>query len=179
MFKSPQSAYYNLSLGAYGQVDIGALQGAGTVSAAVTWDGIVDGKQRTALTNLTITGGPVVVGQTLNIAGTTSYNGLYPVIKVLSSTSVIIDVTYVANESGTWNQLGAKGFFAGFMPMTTLIAGDVTSMSFVDAKYQIGDPTAVAYIAGVFYPFAGIITDIVLSSGDIRLMRFSHNEPQV
>ncbi len=181
LIKSAESAFYNLSLGNYGQVDIGALQATGVVSAAATYTGIgTNGKQIVGKTNLTITvaGSPVKVGQTLATSGTTNYNGNHPIIKVISPTNVVIDVDFVSNQSGTWTSLGAKGFFVGFMPMTSIAEGDITSMTFHDDMH-IGDPTPLAYIAGIFYPFPGGIDEIVLSAGNIRLFRYSNNKPQV
>ncbi len=295
MIKSPQAAYYSLSIANYGQVDMGALQESGSVSAAATYSGMVNGKVITAKTQLTITlagaGLALKAGHTLNIAGTNEaatgtvtcasavagdtvtvngllytgvtgaksddtefsvdtgdtataldladsidddvrvgtlddvtaisasavvtithsvpgptgnvitlessngtrlavsgalftggagVDGLRPIIKVVDGTNYVVDVDFTATITGTWTSLGAKGSFAGFIPMTTIAAGDITSITYHDdgAKAHIGDPALVAYIAGVFYPFPGLIDEIIITAGNLRLMRYTTTDPQ-
>lgn len=182
LIKSNEAAFHSLSLATHGQVDIGALQATGVVSAAATKDVVVNGKNLTARTNLTITvvGTAPKVGHTLRIAGTTNYNGNHPIIEVIDATHYVIDVTFVSDQSGTWTSLGAKGFFVGFIPMTDIAAGEITSITYLkpEETSHVGDPTKVAYIAGVYYPFPGGIDEIVLSAGNIRLFRYSNNKPQ-
>lgn len=294
-FKSPQSAYYSLSIANFGQVDMGALQESGNVSAAATYSGIQNGKVLTAKTVLTITlaggGAALKVGHTLNVSGTNvaatgtvtlasalagdtvtvngllytavsgakaddtefsidtsdtaaatdladsidddvrvgtlddlsalgasavvtathsvpgptgnvitlessngtrlevsgalftggaGVDGLRPIIKVVDGTNYVIDVAFSNDTSGTWTSLGAKGVFAGFVPMTTISAGDITSITYHTdgAKAHIGDPTLLAYIAGVFYPFPGLIDEIIITLGNLRLIRYTITDPQ-
>lgn len=178
LIKSSESSFYNISLANHGTVDFGADQATGTVSAAATIDVMIAGKPLVGRTQLTITvvGADLKVGHTLNISGTPSYDGLHPIVKVISPTSVVIDFAFAGDESGTWDSLGAKGFFIGFVPMT---GGDITSITLIDTRTHIGDPSASTYIAGVFYPFPGGISEMVLATGDVRLYRYSNNKPQL
>lgn len=126
--------------------------------------------------------------QWIQIVGTTSYNGIFRVkrpynsdIGALSPSEIIIEVTYVADESGTWDLEGAGGNYIGFVPMDDLVAGDITTLTLLDPRSHFGDPTLLDYKAGIFYPFPGIISTIIIGGTDknVRLYRFSVKNPLV
>jgi len=163
--KSPEPAFYNVAFGNYGQQDIGVAQLGGNVSSAAEHkDGVLF-----VITNATAR--PPRVGESLYIAGTTNYNGAQRIVRRYSDTEVVCDTTWVDDQSGTWTRLGATGRFLGFIPMTTLNAADITTLTLEQEDSHGGDPLVVIYQAGLFYPFPGIITDILLSAGNVRLFR--------
>lgn len=178
MFSDARSGFYNLSLANYGHEDIGAAQGSGTVSSAANYDGLINGKARTGLTELTLSATGYQEGQSIVVAGTTDYDGVHTIIRKTGASTVVIDVAFNVTRTGTYNFLGAEGAFAGFIPMVTITAGQITTLTFHRPKMQIGDPKPLAYQAGVFYPFAGIIKEIQISAGDIRLLRYPTNNPE-
>lgn len=156
--------------------DVTATSNVGVVTAVQT----VSGTGGNATTLVSSNGTRLAVSGALFTGGLDGANGLYPIIKVVDATHYVIDLAFAAIGAGTWTSLGAKGFFVGFMPMTALAAGEITSITFldVDETSHVGDPTRTAYLAGVFYPFPGGIDEIILSAGNIRLFRYSNNKPQ-
>jgi len=122
-------------------------------------------------------------GQWFQVAGTTSYDGIHEIKRpirdgALSLSDVIIEVAFVADESGTWDLQAAGGFYMGFVPMDALVSGDITTLTFVDASCHFGDPKLVPYSAGIFYPFPGIIDTIAVGAAkQIRLYRYPTKNP--
>lgn len=157
--------------------DVTAASGG---TAVVTITQTVTGPAGDATTLVSSNGTRLAVSGATFTGGVTGADGLHPIIKVIDATHYVIDVTFDATFSGTWTSLGAKGFFVGFMPMTAIAAGEITSITYldVDETSHVGDPTKTAYVAGIFYPFPGGIDEIVLSAGDLRLFRYSNNKPQ-
>jgi len=153
----------------HGHVDIGALQLSGTISAAATYGG---GAQ-TLLTLNTVAG--LSVNQPIQIAGTTDYDGVFVIRKIVGS-AIVIDVAFNVTRVGTFNLQAAVGAFKGFIPMSAdLAANSITEITYHDSSAQKGDPKVMAYVVGEYYPFPGIIKKIVLNLGNIRLMRYSSN----
>lgn len=167
VIKDADKKFPDLAVAKYGQVDIGVLQGNGTVTAAATH---ASGTELTLDTN---EGDLFQVGQVITIAGTTDYNGSHKILAI-DGDDIVIGVAYVSDQSGTWNLLSTTGTFYGFMPMNADLAADaITSITYDDDTLQHGDATQVKYLEGVFYPFPALITAITIASGDIRLVRFS------
>lgn len=173
--KSPKELYYAAAMGKYGLVEIGSDQLGGNVSAAATY---ASGLQ----TKLTVTnaGLPLTKNDTINVAGTTNYNGPHQVVKKISDTEVVINVAFVSDQSGTWNRMAAVGYFYAFSPKTDIAKiTDITTLEFQDSRQHKGDPKRVDYTAGLFYPFPGIITKIIIANtANLTLFRYPTDSAQ-
>ncbi|HDZ26198.1 hypothetical protein LCGC14_1022990 [marine sediment metagenome] len=146
-------------------------------SAVVTITQTVAGPTGNATTLVSSNGTRLAVSGAL-FTGGVDVDGLHPIIKVIDSLNFVVDVDFSADASGTWNSMGAKGIFVGFIPATAVQAGEITSMTYHSPEVQIGDPTKDAFVAGVFYPFPGLIDELILSAADLTLLRYPTTKPQ-
>jgi hypothetical protein len=171
---SPESAILGVASGSHGFDDIGALQATGTVSSAANAGGRFAGKA--ALTMSAPHG--LKVGMPINIAGTTDYNGVTRVLKVISSTRIVINKAYVSSQAGTWNLLGGDSAWVAFMPVgADLPAASISALTLWYPNAQGGSQLVGTYTKDVMYMFPGIIKTILLTSGNIRLFRHSTLNP--
>jgi hypothetical protein len=91
---------------------------------------------------------------------------------VISTTKAVVNKTFGATEAGTFNLLGGKGAWAAFKPIgADLAASSITTLSFHRANEQSGTQDLDTYTQNQMYYFPGIIKEIVLSAGNIRLYR--------
>ncbi len=157
---------------AHGFDDIGALQASGTITAAAAAGGRWTGK-----TIVTITAHGLKKGAPIIVAGTTSYNGPTRVLRVIDANRVVINKTFVANESGTFSRMGGESAWSAFMPIgADLLAANITTLTFFDSV-QGGSQTVQAYSQDRIYYFPGIIKQIQLSAGNVRLFRHANLNP--
>ena len=115
------------------------------------------------------------MGQSIQLAGAgeATYNDVHEIL-VIDGDVITVDIPFVATDTGTWNLRGAKGLFVGFLVMNAVLAADITKLEFKGAG-NWGDPKVLPYIQGLFYPFPGIITKIILdgaSTADLRMIRY-------
>lgn len=174
MFTSPNAVRITTEAAAHGFDDIGDLQGSGVVSTAAQAGGRWSGK-----TILTMSAAHNLKhGAAIVIAGTTSYNGPTRVLRVIDATSVVVNKAYVASEAGTWNALGGESAWSAFMPVGgDLLASYITTLTFYDDAAQGGQQNEQAYTMDRVYYFPGIIKQIQLSAGNVRLIRHSNLNP--
>ena len=158
---------------AHGFDDIGALQSSGVVSAAAAAGGRWAGKAM-----LTMAAHGRKKGAGIVIAGTTSYNGPTRVLRVVDANRVIINKAFVATESGTWNALGGESAWSAFMPIGgDLPAINITTLTFYKNDLQGHAQNVQAYTKDQIYYFPGIIKQIQLSAGNVRLFRHANLNP--
>lgn len=170
---SPESVLLSAEAGAHGFDDIGALQASGTINSAAAAGGRWTGKTiiTTAAAHNLKKGGPIIV------AGTTNYNGPTRVLRVIDSTRVIINKTFVSSQSGTFSRMGGESAWSAFMPMgADLLAADITTLTFFDSN-QGGSQTVQVYSQDRIYYFPAIIKTIQLASGNVRLFRHATLNP--
>jgi hypothetical protein len=158
---------------AHGFDDIGALQTGGTINSAAAAGGRWSGKTilTMAAAHSLERGAPIV------IAGTTSYNGPTRVLRVIDSTRVVVNKAFVATEAGTFTRMGGESAWAAFMPMgADLLAADITILTFFDDTH--GNSQKVqTYAQDRVYYFPGIIKQIHLAAGNVRLFRHANLNP--
>lgn len=175
---SNESVILGIAAASHGFDDIGFDQPTGVIAsvteAAGHAGGRYDGK---AILNDTAHG--LKKGQPVNIAGTTSYNGVARVVHVINANSFIINKDYVADETGTWNLRGGDSAWDAFMPIgADLPAVNLSAITFWNDKIQTTDANAVAYTKDQVYVFPGTIKTILLAtSGNVRLFRSSTLNP--
>lgn len=163
----------------HGFDDVGLAQPSGTVSGvaqviAGRWAGrIVLTVNSTALMKR---------GQPINIGALDSvYSGATRVLRVISSTKVIVNIAYSTTPvdvTGTWDTLGGASAWDAFMPIGANLTGANITFTFWYPDRQGGDENAVDYLNGNLYAFPGIIKTIqIATAGNVRLIRSASLRP--
>lgn len=159
--------------------DIGIGQATGTVTA------IEDAKTASRFSGkclLTIGSTTALKkGMPIRLAGLDSgFNGLTRILRVISSTQIVVNVDYdtPVDETGTWALDGGAGAWDAFMPVgADLTAANLTITYWDDAR-QGGSQIINNYQQGRVYPFPGVIKTIqIATAGNVRLIRSSSLRP--
>lgn len=168
-----KAAKLTLDTEAHGFDMIGAGQPTGTIASTALASGRHAGK-----TVCTDTAHGLTKGSPIVVAGTTNYNGPTRVLHVIDADRFVIDKTFVTNQSGTWASTGGQGAWVGFQPIGADLAGaSITDILTFYPGMNTGDLNSIAFTKDVKYPFPGIIKQITLSAGNIRLIRHSTLRP--
>lgn len=178
-----QDKFYSVSASDKGTDDIGIAQASGTVSAVASANAVAgrsDWKTKLLLTVNATTA--MKDGMPIRIAALDAgHSGLTRILKVVSTTQIIVDITYNASlvdGTGTWALDGGKGAWDAFIPMGADLTAANLTITFHDSKRQGGSQVLVNYTKDVVYRFPGVINTIQISTaGNVKLIRAASLRP--
>lgn len=176
---------YGIGAAAHGFDDIGSAQPSGSISGATLatkWGPRFAGKTQLVIS---ATGGTFSVARTsrspINIISNDVWlNGPSSILKVLGATQVIVNKSFQTGSggTGTYNLMGGEGSWDAFQPLTAGMSGAaMPTLTFWDPSKQAMDENNVDYEQGRIYPFPAGIKTILISAGNIRLIRSATLRP--
>ena len=175
--------FYSMISADKGTDDIGIAQATGTISAvesASTVAGRTDWNTKLLLTvNSTAA---MKKGMPIRIAALDAgHSGLTRILKVVSSTKIIVNIKYNASlvdGTGTWALDGGAGAWDAMMPLSADLTGANLALTFWDTGKQGGNESLPTYTKDQIYVFPGVIKSIqITTAGNVRLVRSASLRP--
>ncbi len=159
--------------------DVGIGQATGTVTAIADAKTVSRFSGKCLLTIGSTTA--LKKGMPIRLAGLDSgFNGLTRILRVISATQIVVNVTYATpvDQTGTWALDGGAGAWDAFMPIGADLTAANLTLTFWDPDRQGGSPIISDYLRGQVYPFPGVIKTIqIATAGNVRLIRSSSLRP--
>lgn len=173
--------FYSITSADKGVDDVGLAQASGTISAigdAKTASGRWAGKLLLTINSSTA----LLKGQPINITNLDSgHNGLTRVLAVVSSTKIIVNITYdntLVDATGNWDVLGGAGAWDAIMADGTDITIANLALTYWDPEKQGGNELTENLLSGKVYVYPGIIkTILITTAGNVRLFRSATLRP--
>lgn len=126
----------------------------------------------------------LTVGQTITIAGTTSYNGIYEVVAVPDDDSFAITEAFVADESGTWVRyaryyIASAGLYVmSFTAQIDSTGGadwDATASIYIDDEIVLNTSVTVSGSSGENKSMNLIPNEYYIEAGSYLDVRIDNN----
>lgn len=167
--------YFGIQSNAHGFDDIGFAQPTGSISSVAQYK---TGKWAKYAVVTSGSAHNLTKGQSINITGTTDYDGPTRVIEVLSSTTFVIKRGYTTTKTGAWDCKQAIGAWDALMAIGGGASGANMTIEYHDNDFQGGKELANDFTQNVVVPMPGVIKKITLATaGNIRLFRSSTDKP--
>jgi hypothetical protein len=176
---SSRSEFYSIQSADKGTDLVGLAQLTGTISA------IAPGISPRLNTKLMLTVNSTVglkSGMPIRIAALDAgHNGLTRILRVVSTTKVIVNILYNAalvDGVGTWSLDGGASAWDAMIPTTADLVGTNLALTFWRNDNQGGNETLPTYTKDQLYIFPGVIKTIQISTaGNVKLIRSSTLRP--
>ena len=173
--------FYGVETRSHGIDDVGVLQTAGTINSVAKYGAGKWAKYAlvtaSAAHNLTM-------GQSVNILGTTDYDGPTRVVATPSTTTFVIKRPFTITKTGTWDGKAAEGNWDAFMPMHGDMAAAGVTFVYWRPEQQGGLDGFANFTKDVVYKIPGGLKTVTCATAatsptapTLRLIRASSVRP--
>lgn len=173
--------YFGILSSSHGFDDIGFAQGVGTITAVAKYGAGKWNKYAMVTENAAHS---LTKGMTVNITGTTDYDGPTRVIAIVSTTKYVIDRPFTITKTGARDGKQAEGNWDGFMPIGADVPAGNLTLTFWDPNQQGGLDTSTDFTKNILYRTPGGIKRAIMgtagtsaTAASIRLMRAASVRP--
>ncbi len=167
--------FFGIISATHGFDDVGFAQGTGTISSVAKYGA---GKwAKYALVTESVAHG-LTKGMSVNIAGTTDYDGPTQVIAIVGTTKYVIKRPFTVTKTGTRDGKQAEGNWDAFMPIGANMTAANIALTYWDPNQEGGLDTSTDFTADKVYVIPGGIKKVVISTdGNVRLFRAATRRP--
>jgi len=170
-----KAGFYGIISAAHGTDDIGFSQPTGTINSVAQYK--VGQWTKYALVTSAAAHG-LTKGMSVNISGTTDYDGPTKVIAVPSTTTFVIERGFTITRSGNWDVRTVEGNWDGIMAVgATVTGGTNVSLEFWKPNQAGGSEALANLTLDQVYVMPGIKKVTLNSSGNLRLVRAASVKP--
>lgn len=171
-----ENRFYSIETQDKGFDDIGTAQPTGTINSVARYSTGQYTKYAVVTANAAH---GLTKGQTVNITGTTDYDGPTRVLAVPSTTTFVIKRAFTITKTGGWDAMAGVGNWDAFTPLDSTVDGATNiAISYWDKNQQGGNELAGTFSKGTVYRFPGGIKKVTINTaGNLRLIRAASLKP--